>query len=95
MALALAACGESADPGDGDTAAATESGSDGTSAGPGTSAARDMPDGRSPVPGGWNRVVVEVDDIDDLTGEIEIRDVLVRGRAVPGVDVKGPAYPLQ
>ena len=32
-------------------------------AGPQSSAARPMPDGRRPGPGGWNRVVVEVDDI--------------------------------
>jgi predicted enzyme related to lactoylglutathione lyase len=32
-------------------------------AGPVSSAARPMPDGRQPVPGGWNRIVIEVDDI--------------------------------
>jgi catechol 2,3-dioxygenase-like lactoylglutathione lyase family enzyme len=33
-------------------------------AGPGSSAARPMPDGRTPGPGGWNRFVLEVDDLD-------------------------------
>lgn len=33
-------------------------------AGPGTSAQRPMPDGRRPEPGGWNRIVIEVDDLD-------------------------------
>jgi len=33
-------------------------------AGPGTSARRPMPDGATPVPGGWNRLVIEVDDLD-------------------------------
>jgi predicted enzyme related to lactoylglutathione lyase len=33
-------------------------------AGPGTSASRPMPDGRRPEPGGWNRIVIEVDDLD-------------------------------
>ena len=33
-------------------------------AGPGTSAQRPMPDGAKPVPGGWNRLVIEVDDLD-------------------------------
>ena len=33
-------------------------------AGPGTSAARPMPSGSKPVPGGWNRIVIEVDDLD-------------------------------
>ncbi len=31
--------------------------------GPGTSAAKAMPDGRQPVPGGWNRLVLGVDDL--------------------------------
>ena len=31
--------------------------------GPQSSAARPMPDGARPEPGGWNRVVLEVDDI--------------------------------
>src|SRR4051812_49921417 len=32
-------------------------------AGPRSSAARPMPDGRRPEPGGWNRLVVELDDL--------------------------------
>jgi catechol 2,3-dioxygenase-like lactoylglutathione lyase family enzyme len=32
-------------------------------AGPTSSAARAMPDGRRPEPGGWNRFVIEVDDV--------------------------------
>ena len=32
---------------------------------PGTSAARPMPDGAKPAPGGWSRIVIEVDDLDD------------------------------
>ena len=32
-------------------------------AGPQSSAARPMPDGRHPAPGGWNRFVVEVEDV--------------------------------
>ncbi|MFL5678875.1 MAG: VOC family protein [Chloroflexota bacterium] len=31
--------------------------------GPASSAARPMPDGRQPVAGGWNRFVIEVDDL--------------------------------
>jgi glyoxylase I family protein len=30
---------------------------------PGTSGARDMPDGRKQEPGGWNRIVLWVDDL--------------------------------
>ncbi len=33
-------------------------------AGPGTSAQRPLADGRQPEPGGWNRLVIEVDDLD-------------------------------
>lgn len=32
--------------------------------GPQSSAARPMPDGAKPSPGGWNRIVAEVDDIE-------------------------------
>ncbi len=32
--------------------------------GPISSAARPMPDGRAPEPGGWNRIVVQVDDLE-------------------------------
>lgn len=32
--------------------------------GPGTSAARPLPDGSVPQPGGWNRMVIEVADLD-------------------------------
>ena len=36
--------------------------------GPGTSGARDMPDGRKQQPGGWNRIIVWVDDLEaDIT----------------------------
>jgi predicted enzyme related to lactoylglutathione lyase len=33
-------------------------------AGPGTSARKALPDGSKPTPGGWNRIVVECDDLD-------------------------------
>jgi catechol 2,3-dioxygenase-like lactoylglutathione lyase family enzyme len=33
-------------------------------AGPESSAGRPMPDGRKPEPGGWNRIHIDVDDID-------------------------------
>jgi catechol 2,3-dioxygenase-like lactoylglutathione lyase family enzyme len=32
--------------------------------GPGTSASRPLTDGAQPAPGGWNRLVIEVDDLD-------------------------------
>ena len=36
--------------------------------GPGTSARRTLPGGAVPVPGGWNRLVIEVDDLDTAIG---------------------------
>jgi catechol 2,3-dioxygenase-like lactoylglutathione lyase family enzyme len=44
-------------------------------AGPQSSAARPMPDGRKPEAGGWNRFVIEVDDI-------EARVVRMRGMGI-------------
>jgi glyoxylase I family protein len=32
--------------------------------GPGSSGSRPMPDGRQQVPGGWNRILIYVDDLD-------------------------------
>ncbi len=32
--------------------------------GPGTSASKPLSDGSQPTPGGWNRLVIEVDDLD-------------------------------
>ena len=39
--------------------------------GPQSSAARPMPDGREPQPGGWNRFVVEVDDLESKVAELK------------------------
>ncbi len=53
--------------------------------GPGTSAAKAMPDGRKPVPGGWNRLVIGVDDLEGTVAKLK------RSGATFLVDhVKGP-----
>jgi glyoxylase I family protein len=39
--------------------------------GPGSSGARPMPDGRGQEPGGWNRFVVEVDDLAQRVAEMK------------------------
>ena len=52
--------------------------------GPRSSAARDMPDGRSPAPGGWNRVVVEVDDIEEAGARLTKVGVAFRNDVVRG-----------
>jgi catechol 2,3-dioxygenase-like lactoylglutathione lyase family enzyme len=38
--------------------------------GPGTSAWRPVADGREPVPGGWNRLVVEVRDMEAVVSKL-------------------------
>ncbi|GAB4111051.1 MAG: VOC family protein [Roseiflexaceae bacterium] len=50
--------------------------------GPQTSAAQPMPDGRVPVPGGWNRLVLEVDDLAGLVAKLDhasFRNAIIRG----------------
>jgi len=49
-----------------------------------SSAARPMPDGRQPEPGGWNRLVIEVDAIDDLIEELRASGVTFRNDVVTG-----------
>lgn len=52
--------------------------------GPRTSAAQPMPDGRQPEPGGWNRLVIEVDAIDDLVDELRASGLTFRNDIVTG-----------
>lgn len=53
-------------------------------AGPASSAARAMPDGRSPQPGGWNRFVVEVEDLESLVDGLRAGGVTFRNEIVTG-----------
>jgi catechol 2,3-dioxygenase-like lactoylglutathione lyase family enzyme len=53
-------------------------------AGPLASAARPMPDGRRPAPGGWNRFVVEVHDLAALVTELREKGVQFRNDIVTG-----------
>lgn len=53
-------------------------------AGPGASAARPMPDGRKSEPGGWNRFVLEVDDLAALVAELKQQGVSFRSDIVKG-----------
>lgn len=52
--------------------------------GPDTSAARPMPDGAKPVPGGWNRIVVACDDLESLAAELSDLGVTFRGELISG-----------
>ena len=53
-------------------------------AGPPSSAARPMPDGRKPEPGGWNRIVLEVSDLAALVAELRAAGVAFRNDVVTG-----------
>lgn len=52
--------------------------------GPQTSAARPMPDGRKPEPGGWNRFVIEVDAIESLVASMKTAGVTFRNEIITG-----------
>jgi len=52
--------------------------------GPGTSAARPMPDGRKPAPGGWNRIVLEVSDLDQVVAGLRSRRTAFRNEIIEG-----------
>jgi glyoxylase I family protein len=52
--------------------------------GPASSAARPMPDDTKPEPGGWNRVAVEVDDIEAEVTRLMQAGVRFRGEIVVG-----------
>ena len=52
--------------------------------GPQTSAAKPMPDGRQPVPGGWNRLVIEVVDLETLVAELKAAGMKFRNEIIEG-----------
>ena len=52
--------------------------------GPGTSAREPMPDGGEPVPGGWNRIVVEVEDIEAVVADLRARGTAFRNEPLTG-----------
>jgi catechol 2,3-dioxygenase-like lactoylglutathione lyase family enzyme len=53
-------------------------------AGPKSSAARAMPDGRKPEPGGWNRLVLELEDLDAAVSRLRDDGVSFRNDLVSG-----------
>jgi catechol 2,3-dioxygenase-like lactoylglutathione lyase family enzyme len=53
-------------------------------AGPASSAARPMPDGRAPAPGGWNRLVIEVDDLDAVVERLRDAGATFRNEPISG-----------
>jgi catechol 2,3-dioxygenase-like lactoylglutathione lyase family enzyme len=49
------------------------------------SAARPMSDGRVPEPGGWNRMVIEVDDLASLVETLRESGTVFRNEIISGV----------
>ena len=64
--------------------------------GPGSSASRPLPDGSKPVPGGWNRLVLETDDLASLVAKLtqfgaQFRSEIVSGPGGKQVLVNDPS----
>ena len=53
-------------------------------AGPASSAGRPMPDGRKPEPGGWNRFVIQVDDLAAVVESLGAAGARFRNDVVTG-----------
>lgn len=52
--------------------------------GPGSSGARQLPDGTTQTPGGYNRIVLEVDDLDAAITELRGADLTFRNSVETG-----------
>ena len=52
--------------------------------GPGSSASRPLTDGSTPLAGGWNRLVLETDDLVSLVKKLTRAGALFRGAIVSG-----------
>ncbi|MEO8675868.1 MAG: VOC family protein [Casimicrobiaceae bacterium] len=52
--------------------------------GPGSSAARPLADGSRPAPGGWNRLVLETDDLAEVVAKLEQSGAVFRSDIVSG-----------
>lgn len=52
--------------------------------GPQSSAARAMPDGRFPEAGGWNRIVIETNNIEGLITKLKESEIIFRNEIVVG-----------
>ncbi len=52
--------------------------------GPGTSARKALRHGGTPVPGGWNRLVIEVEDIEATVDALKAQGAVFRSKPVKG-----------
>ncbi len=53
-------------------------------AGPVSSAAQAMPDGTKPAPGGWSRLVLQVENLKELVGNLKSKNVRFRNEITQG-----------
>lgn len=53
-------------------------------AGPVSSAAKPMPDGRKPEPGGWNRLVLQVSNLNDTVSRLKSHGIKFRNELLQG-----------
>ncbi len=53
-------------------------------AGPVSSAAQPMPDGNKPEPGGWNRIVLQVNELNSFVSKLKDQNVHFRNEIVSG-----------
>ncbi len=53
--------------------------------GPEGGGGRSLPDGSRPAPGGWNRFMIEVDDLDAVVARLGALGVRFRGPIIEGV----------
>jgi glyoxylase I family protein len=63
--------------------------------GPGSSGSRPMPDGRPQTPGGWNRIVLDVDDLEATIGRLRaagtrFRNEIERGPGGSQIQIEDP-----
>ncbi len=52
--------------------------------GPGASGSREMPDGHAQEPGGWNRVILQVDDLPSRVEELKKQGLRFRNQVETG-----------
>lgn len=56
--------------------------------GPNTSAAMPMTDGSKPIPGGWNRLVIKVNNIETIVEKLKEEGIKMRNEILTGVGGK-------
>lgn len=55
---------------------------------PAAGGGQSTPDGRAPQPGGWNRFVIEIEDIEGMAAELRAAGVRFRNAVVTGIGGK-------